>query len=59
VDPDDAPDGVYDVEVRDAFLEFMSSLMSGYTKYMKDFYGILAALAILLINGLIAYLILH
>ena len=23
-------------EVRDSFLEFMSSIMSGYTKYIKD-----------------------
>ena len=23
-------------EVRDAFLEFMSSIMSGYTKFIKD-----------------------
>ena len=24
------------LEIRDAFLEFMSSLMSGYTKYLRD-----------------------
>ena len=24
------------LEIRDAFLEFTSSIMSGYTKYLKD-----------------------
>lgn len=34
-DPDE--DEIFNhLEIRDSFLEFISSLMSGYTKYMKD-----------------------
>ena len=29
-------DGVYDIEVRDAFLEFMSRIMCDYKKFFKD-----------------------
>lgn len=36
-DPEEEEDEVLNhLEIRDAFLEFMSSLMSGYTKYLKD-----------------------
>ena len=35
MDPDDAPDGVYDIEVRDAFLEFMSKIFADYKKFFK------------------------
>ena len=37
VDPDDdMQDGVCDIEVRDAVLEFMQRIMSDYKKYFKD-----------------------
>ena len=38
VDPDDEdePGGVDDIEVRDAFLEFMSKSMGDYKKFLKD-----------------------
>lgn len=38
VDPDDE-EGVDDVEVRDAFLEFMSKIMSDYRKFFKDIHN--------------------
>lgn len=38
MDPEDDEviEGVYDIEVRDAFLEFMSRIMSDYKKFFKD-----------------------
>jgi hypothetical protein len=36
VDPDDDSQGVDDVEVRDAFVEFMSKTMGDYKKFLKD-----------------------
>lgn len=41
VDPDeeDMETGVDDIEVRDAFLEFMSKTMGDYKKYLKDIGG--------------------
>ena len=37
IDPDDdTQDGVDEIEVRDAFLEFMSKIMSDYRKFFKD-----------------------
>lgn len=36
MDPDDIEQGVNEIEVRDAFLEFMSRLMSDYKKFFKD-----------------------
>jgi 23S rRNA maturation mini-RNase III len=35
-DPDDDDDSVYEIEVRDAFLEFMSKIMQDYKKFFKD-----------------------
>lgn len=35
VDPEEN-DCINHLEVRDAFLEFLTSIMSGYTKYLKD-----------------------
>lgn len=37
MDPDDDVCVFNEYEIRDAFLEFMSSLMSGYTKYLVIF----------------------
>ena len=34
-DPEEE-ESINHLEVRDAFLEFISSIMSGYTKYLKD-----------------------
>jgi len=34
-DPEE-DDSINHLEVRDAFLEFLSSIMSGYTKFLKD-----------------------
>ena len=36
VDPDDDINVFNEYEIRDAFLEFMSCLMSGYTKYLVN-----------------------
>ena len=39
MDPDDENIGVGGIEVRDAFLEFMSRTMGDYKKYLKDVGG--------------------
>jgi len=36
VDPDDDSEGVDEIEVRDAFLEFMSKTMGDYKKFLRD-----------------------
>lgn len=36
IDPDDDHDGVDEIEVRDAFLEFMSKTMGDYKKFLRD-----------------------
>lgn len=36
VDPDEEQQGIYEVEVRDAFLEFMSRIMSDYKRFFQD-----------------------
>lgn len=35
-DPDEIDNYVDDIEVRDAFLEFMQKILSNYTQYLKD-----------------------